>query len=79
MNFRQEKRLFYNWLKRRNLLDAYNEGIRRHPFQRLRNVHNGRQLLIDAFYWQATPQGHKFWLHMQMKWIRYLNKKRKKY
>jgi hypothetical protein len=79
MNFRQEKRLFYNWLKRRDLLDAYNEGIRRHPFQRLRNIKDGKFLLIDAFYWRSTSQGHMFWLHMQMKWVRYLNKKRKKY
>ena len=79
MNFRQEKRLFYNWLKRRNLLDAYNEGIKIRPLHRRHSIHRGKKLLIDAFYWQATPQGHMFWLHMQMKWIRYLNKKQKKY
>lgn len=79
MNFRQEKRLFYNWLRRRNILDAYNEGIRIHPFSRRKYINEGKYLLIDAFYWRSTPQGHMFWLHMQMKWIRYLNKKQKKY
>ena len=79
MNFRQEKRLFYNWLKRRDLLDAYNEGIRIHPIRCMPSIRKGKNLLIDAFSWRATPQGHMFWLHMQMKWIRYLNKKQKKY
>ena len=79
MNFRQEKRLFYNWLKRRDLLDAYNEGIKIRPLHSTQSIRRGKDLLIDAFYWSATPQGHMFWLHMQMKWIRYLNRKQKKY
>jgi hypothetical protein len=79
MTYRQEKRIFYNWLKRRDLLDAYNEGIRAHSLRRSRFICRGQDLLINAFYWHATPQGHMFWLHMQMKWIRYLHKKQKKY
>lgn len=79
MNFRQEKRLFYNWLKRRDLLDAYNEGVRTHPLQRRHLIRRGQDLIIDAFCWRDTLQGHMFWLHMQMKWIRYLHKKQKKY
>ena len=79
MNFRQEKRLFYNWLKRRNLLDVYKEGAKRYPLRHRPDIDKGKKLLINAFYWRATPQGHMFWLHMQMKWIRYLHKKQKKY
>jgi hypothetical protein len=79
MNFRQEKRLFYNWLKRRNLLDAYNEGMRIRPLRHMWPIRKGEYLLLNAFNWHATPQGHMFWLHMQMKWIRYLHKKQKKY
>ena len=79
MNFRQEKRLFYNWLKRRDLLDAYNEGMRIDPIRHTWPICRGRNLLLHAFNWQRTPQGHMFWLHMQMKWIRYLHKKQKKY
>ena len=79
MNFRKEKRLFYNWLKRRDLLDAYNEGMRIRPLRHRWPIRKGEDLLLNAFYWQAAPQGHLFWLHVQMKWIRYLNKKQKKY
>ena len=79
MNFRQEKRLFYNWLKRRDLLDVYKIGVKRYPLRYRISIHKGNRLLLDAFNWRNTPQGHMFWLHMQMKWIRYLHKKQKKY
>ena len=77
MNFRQEKRLFYNWLKRRNLVEAYNEGRKTSNLKT--PIRTGRHLIMMGFYWDNTIQGFEFWDRIHTQWIRYLYKKENKY
>lgn len=77
MNFRQEKRIFYNWLKRRNLFEAYNVGMKTCPLAR--SIRTGRHLLVNSFLWESTPQGYEFWANIHIQWVRYLYKKENKY
>jgi hypothetical protein len=77
MNFRQEKRLFHNWLKRRNLIEVYNEGMKVSPL--MDTIRSGYHLLLRSFYWDSTTQGYEFWARLHAQWMRYLNKKRNKY
>ena len=80
MTYRQEKRIFYNWLCRRNLLEIYkkrsHEGLFRPNSKRMRI---GDNFIYNGFYWVNTPEGFRFWLHLDMKWRRHLNRKRRKY
>ena len=77
MIFRQEKRIFYNWLSRRKLLDAY---LFNRKYYTIRNrFDDGYDFIFRAFSWKRTPQGHHFWLKMDMKWRKHLRRKIKKY
>lgn len=82
MTYRQEKRIFYNWLRGRNLLEIYkkrcdqNDLWSRHHSKKLRI---GDNFIFNAFYWAETPEKHYFWLHLDMKWRKHLNRKRRKY
>ena len=80
MTYRQEKRIFYNWLRRKNLLEIYKQ---RHvedpcPFSPI-ELRKGHNFIFKGLYWNGTPEGFDFWFHLDMKWRRHLNRKRRKY
>ena len=74
MTFRQEKRIFYNWILRRKLLDQY-----RNTYPIRDRVDDGFEFIFRGFRWVLTKEGHGFWLKMDMKWRKHLARKRKKY
>lgn len=77
MTFRQEKRIFYNWLSKRKLLDEYLFNRESNPLDG--RFESGDEFIIRAFSWQRTPQGYYFWLKMDIKWRKHLHRKYKKY
>ena len=79
MNFRQEKRIFYNWLKKRGLLERYTQNRESATIGRADNIRQADRLVFNAFYWFGALEGFKFWLHIDMKWRKHLNRKRRKY
>lgn len=81
MTFRQEKRIFYNWLSRRKLLDQYLFNEKIYPIRTTIRYRfdNGYDFIIRGFHWLLTKEGHPFWLKMDMKWKKHLTRKRKKY
>ena len=81
MNFRQEKRIFYNWLRRKNLLEIYKKRHEEDPYPPSdpRVLHIGDNFIYRGLFWQDTPEGFNFWFHLDMKWRKHLNRKRRKY
>ena len=79
MNFRQEKRIFCNWMKRRGLLERYIQNRESATVGRVDNIKQADRLVFNAFYWFQSPEGHRYWLHVDMKWRKHLNRKRRKY
>ena len=79
MNFRQEKRIFYNWMKKRGILENYKRNREDPLIGRSRIIRKADRLVINPFYWMPSPEGFKFWLHIDMKWRKHLNRKRRKY
>lgn len=79
MNFRQEKRIFYNWLKKRDLLKKYTHNRGSAAIGRSDRIREADRLVFNAFYWHGSREGFKYWLHIDMKWRRHLNRKRRKY
>lgn len=80
MTYRQEKRIFYNWLRGRNLLEIYKQRHAENPYPSNPNtLHKGNTFIFSGVYWAGTPEGFDFWLHLDMKWRRHLNRKRRKY
>lgn len=79
MNFRQEKRIFYNWMKKRGILENYKRNRESPLVGRYGTIRRADRLVINAFYWFHSPEGYKFWLHTDMKWRKHLNRKRRKY
>ena len=79
MNFRQEKRIFYNWLKKRGILERYIHNRESATIRRSEIIRRADRLVFNAFYWYHSPEGFRYWLHMDMKWRKLLNRKRRKY
>lgn len=79
MNFRQEKRIFCNWMKKRGILENYKRNRENPLVGRFGTIRRADRLVINAFYWMPSPEGYKFWLHIDMKWRKHLNRKRRKY
>ena len=80
MTYRQEKRIFYNWLRGKNLLEIYKQRQAEDPFPPLPKVlRKGDNFIYKGLYWDKTPEGFDFWFHLDMKWRRHLNRKRRKY
>lgn len=80
MTYRQEKRIFYNWLRGRNLLEIYKQRQAEDPYPAHPNgLRKGNNFIFKGVYWAGTPEGFEFWLHLDMKWRRHLNRKRRKY
>lgn len=79
MNFRQEKRIFYNWLKKRGILERYTHNRESDTTERSDTIRKTDLLVFHAFSWFHSPEGFKFWLHTDMKWRKHLNRKRRKY
>lgn len=79
MNFRQEKRIFCNWMKKRGLLERYTQNRESATIGRSDRIKGGDRLICNAFYWFHAPEGFSFWLHVDMKWRKHLNRKRRKY
>ena len=80
MTYRQEKRIFYNWLRRKDLLEIYKKRCNeRLSTPNPRKLRIGDNFIFNGFYWTRTPEGFEFWLHLDMKWRRHLNRKRRKY
>lgn len=81
MTYRQEKRIFYNWLRRKNLLEIYKKRCEEDPYPPPdpRVLRIGDNFIFRGLYWSGTPEGFEFWFHLDMKWRRHLNRKRRKY
>ena len=81
MTYRQEKRIFYNWLRRKNLLEIYKKRREEDPYppHDPKVLRIGDNFIYRGLFWQETPEGFEFWLHLDMKWRRHLNRKRRKY
>lgn len=80
MTYRQEKRIFYNWLRRKNLLEIYKMRCgNRLTEYRSKKLRIGDNFIFNGFSWMYSPEGFTFWLHLDMKWRRHLNRKRRKY
>lgn len=79
MNFRQEKRIFCNWMKKRGILERYTQNRNSARIGKSNTIRQADRLIFNAFYWFASPEGFKFWLHVDMKWRKHLNRKRRKY
>lgn len=78
MTFRQEKRIFYNWLSRKKLLDQYLFNKTTYPLHNNR-LRDGYDFIFRGFHWLPTNEGHHFWLKIDMKWRKHLSRKSKKY
>lgn len=79
MNFRQEKRIFCNWMKKRGILEKYTQNRESVLIGKHLTIKRADYLVINAFLWSPSPEGFKFWLHTDMKWRKHLNRKRRKY
>ena len=80
MTYRQEKRIFYNWLRRKNLLEIYKQRHKEDPYpSHPYTLRMGDNFLFRGLSWADTPEGFEFWFHLDMKWRKHLNRKRKKY
>ena len=80
MTYRQEKRIFYNWLRRKNLLEIYKQRHAEDPFPTSPiALRRGEYFIYKGLSWSYTPEGFDFWMHLDMKWRRHLNRKRRKY
>lgn len=69
------KKLFYNWLKKQNILHSY-----LYTMQTIgRKVSEDRLVYIDelinhSFYWADSQQGRKFWAQFNVAWRKYLKR-----
>jgi hypothetical protein len=80
MTYRQEKRIFYNWLRGRNLLEIYKQRHAEDPYPvKPKHLRRGEDFIFKGLYWDGTPEGFIFWFHLDMKWRKHLNRKRRKY
>lgn len=79
MNFRKEKRIFCNWMKKRGILERYTQNRESTRIGRSDTIRRADHLIFSAFPWFRSPEGFKFWLHTDMKWRKHLNRKRRKY
>lgn len=77
MTFRQEKRIFYNWLAKRKLLNKYSFNRKTDPL--CNRFDSGYNFIFRGFSWSATEEGYSFWLDADIKWRKYLYRKYKKY
>lgn len=78
MKHKQAKRIFFNWLKKKNLYAQYKHY--RHQTNNDPNAGYHRSYLrdpyryvIDAFSWGNTIQGRSFWEQIHFEWKGYLN------
>jgi hypothetical protein len=80
MTYRQEKRIFYNWLRRKNLLEIYKQRHAEDPNPSdPRALREGANFIFRGLSWFYTPEGFDFWFHLDMKWRKHLHRKRRKY
>lgn len=77
MTFRQEKRIFYNWLAKRKLLNKYSFNRKAYPL--CNRFDSGYNFIFRGFPWSSTEEGYGFWFDMDVKWRKYLYRKYKKY
>jgi hypothetical protein len=81
MEYKQIKRIFFNWLKSQDAYEAYK--LARHNTNHLVNGHRSGhpyyryrlvpvQFINHAFTWRLTPEGHDFWDNINCKWRKYL-------
>ena len=54
MNFRQEKRIFYNWMKKRGILENYKRNREDPLIGRSRIIRKADRLVITPFYWMPS-------------------------
>lgn len=78
MEYKQVKRIFFNWLKSKGAYEAYK--LARHNTNHLvygRNTYYRRhlvpqQFINHAFIWGLTDEGHSFWDRLHTEWVKYL-------
>ena len=83
MEYKQVKRIFFNWLKSQDAYEAYK--LARHNTNHLVNGHRNRHpyyrrhlsplnFINHAFTWGLTHEGHSFWDRLNSEWRKYLRK-----
>ena len=77
MKHQQAKRIFFNWLKKKDLYTKYK--YYRHVANNDPNAGYHRSYLceperyvVDAFTWSDTMQGRAFWERLHNEWVSYL-------
>ena len=74
MKHQQAKRIFFNWLKERNVYEQYkyyrhlNNTHKRSIFYRS-SMLSPTVYIIDAFAWDSTTQGFDFWDSLHGQWV----------
>ena len=78
MEYKQIKRIFFNWLKSKGAYEAYK--LARHNTNHLKDNPYYRcnlvpvQFVNHAFTWRETHEGHNFWDQINYEWRQYLQK-----
>lgn len=75
MEYKQTKRRFYSWLKKKGAYEQYKRN--RHitnnsPFAWGYRSHFGSpaDFISFAFDWEVTPEGADFWFDLHLRWSR---------
>ena len=73
----KQKRIFFNWLKKHNALEAYkrNRFVFMREYKRHGWTHPYKYAHIEvfdalglAFSWSNTPEGHRYWNYLDEIW-----------
>lgn len=73
------KRLFFDFLRKHNALEAYKRNFKAHRGKvSFNDVFHRNCLYLDyiigAFSWSRTPEGHWYWRELQDEWYRIYHK-----
>lgn len=68
------KMKFYKFLSDNDALNEYLKNVKRNnstgitPEYLVKKSVNGTDLISSAFTWGSSPEGHKYWRELNMKW-----------
>lgn len=74
----KEKRILFNWLKKRDALKKYRINRfklttpRDLPWRAYRYL-PVEEAIVDAFNWGQTLEGSAYWLGIHLHWLQYLS------
>ena len=70
------KRLFYNWLQKKDCLKQFKYNTRHlsRPNQVFR-FYDPSYFIVRAFDWADSNEGYNFWSYMDVSWVEFLESK----